>query len=90
MQITSRLLCFLIQQPLVLFNNVMPQIWHPHLPAHHPLKVGIKLFGLPQIHHVVYGLRGKVVLDSPLLVVLSLYFCFFMTGLKFRMTLEEA
>ena len=90
MQLTRRLLRFLIQQPLVLRNNVFPKIRHPHLPAHHSLKIGIELLGLPQIHHIVYGLCGKVVFDPLLPVVFPLNFSFFMAGFQFRLALEEA
>ena len=89
MQFTSRLLRFLIQQPLILFNDFPPEIGHSHLPAHHSLKIGIVLFGLPQIHHIVYGLCGKVVFDSLLLIVFPLDFRFFVAGLKLGMAFEE-
>jgi len=68
----------------------MPQIWHPHLPAHHFLKISVKLLGLPQIHHIVYGLCGKVVLDSLLLIFFPLKFRFFMACFKLCVTFEEA
>jgi len=88
-QFTSRLLRFLVQQPLILFNDFPPEIRHSHLPAHHSLKIGIELLGLPQIHHIVYGLCGKVVFDSLLPVVFPLNFRFFMAGFQFRLALEE-
>jgi hypothetical protein len=78
MQLLSRLFRFLIQQPLILFNNFPPEIGHPHLPAHHPFKIGIKLLGLAQIHHIVYGLCGKVVFDPLFSVFFPLNFSFFM------------
>jgi hypothetical protein len=89
-QFTSRLLRFLIQQLLILFNDLTPEIGLPHLPAHHSLKIGIELLGLPQIHHVVYGLCGKIVFDPLLPVVFPLNFRFFMAGFQFRLALEEA
>ena len=89
MQFTCRLLRLLIQEPLVLFYDVTPHIRHSHLPAHHFLKIGIKLLGLPQIHHIVYGLCGKVVFDSLLLIVFPLNFRFFVAGLKLGMAFEE-
>jgi hypothetical protein len=89
-QFTSRLLRFLVQQPLILFNDFPPEIGHSHLPAHHSLKIGIELLGLPQIHHIVYGLCGKVVFDSLLPVFFSLNFSFFMAGFQFRLAFEEA
>jgi hypothetical protein len=49
---------FLIQQPLILFNDFTPEIGHSHFPAHHSLKIGIKLLGLPEKHHIVDGLSG--------------------------------
>jgi hypothetical protein len=61
----------------------------PHLPAHHFLKVSVKLFGLPEKHHIVYGLCSKIVFDSFAFVFFSLKLCFFMTGFKFRLALEE-
>jgi len=79
----------LIQQPLILFNDFPPKIGLPHLPAHHPLKIGIVLFGLPQIHHIVNGLCGKVVFDSLFSVVFPLDFRFFMAGFQFCLALEE-
>jgi hypothetical protein len=89
-QFTSRLLRFLVQQPLILFNDFPPEIRHSHLPAHHSLKIGIELLGLPQIHHIVYGLCGKVVFDSLLPVFFSLNFSFFMASFQFRLAFEEA
>jgi len=89
MQFQSRLLRFLVQQLLVLFNNFTPEIRLPHLPAHHFLKVGIKLLCLPEKHHIVYGLCGKIVFDSFAFVFFSLKLCFFMAGFKFSLTLEE-
>lgn len=90
MQLTSRLLGLFIQQLLILFNNFTPKIGLPHLPAHHSLKIGIELLGLPQIHHIVYGLCGKVVFDPLLPVFFSLNFSLFMAGFQFRLALEEA
>ena len=90
MQFLCVVIGFLIQQPLILFNDFTPEIGHSHLPAHHSLKIGIKLFGLPQIHHIVYGLCGKVVFDPFLPVVFPLNFRFFMVGFQFRLALEEA
>jgi len=89
-QFTSRLLRFLIQQPLILFNDFPPEIRHSHLSAHHSLKIGIKRFGLPQIHHIVYGLCGKVVFDPLFSVFFPLNFSLFMAGFQFRLALEEA
>jgi len=89
MQFTSRLFRFLIQEPLVLFYDVTPHIRHSHLPAHHFLKIGVKLLGLPQIHYIVYGLCGKVVFDPLLLIVFPLYFCFLVAGFKLGMAFEE-
>ena len=89
MQFTSRLLRFLIQQPLVLLNNVVPEIRHPHLPAHHALQVGIELLGLAQVHHIVDGLCGKVVFDSLLSVVFPLDFSLFVAGFKFCVSFEK-
>lgn len=89
MQFTSRLLRFLIQQSLVLFNDVMPEIGHPHLPSDHALQVGIELLGLAQVHHIVDGLCGKVVFDSLLPVVFPLNFSLFVAGLKLCVSLEE-
>jgi len=79
----------LIQEPLVLFYDVTPHIGHSHLPAHHFLKIGVKLLGLPQIHHIVYGLCGKVVFDPFFLIVFPLNFRFLMAGLKLGVPLEE-
>lgn len=89
MQLTRRLLRFLIQQPLVLRNNVFPKIRHPHLPAHHAFQVSVKLFGLAQVHHIVYGLCGKVVFDPLFPVVLTLDLSLFVAGLQLGMALEE-
>jgi len=89
MHFTSRLLRFLIQQPLILFNDLTPEVGLPHLPAHHFLKIGIELLGLPQIHHIVYGLCGKVVFDPLLPVFFPLNFRLFMAGFQFRLALEE-
>jgi hypothetical protein len=88
-QLTSRLLRFFIQQPLILVNNLMPQIRLPHIPAHHFFQVSIKLFGLPEIHHIVNGLCGKVVFDPLLPVVFSLNFRFLVAGFKLCMSFEE-
>jgi hypothetical protein len=74
---------------LVLFNDFSPKIRLPHLPAHHFFQVSIKLFGLPEIHHIVDGLCGKVVFDSLLPVVFPLNFRFLVAGLKFCMSFEE-
>jgi hypothetical protein len=90
MQLPSRLLRFLIQQFLILFNDLAPEVRLTHLPAHHSLKIGIKLLGLPQVHHIVYGLCGKVVFDSLFPVFFPLNFSFFMAGFQFRLALEEA
>jgi len=79
----------LIQQPLILFNDFAPEIGLAHFPAHHSLKIGIELFGLPQIHYIVYGLCGKVVFDSLLPVFFSLNFSFFMAGFQFRLAFEK-
>jgi hypothetical protein len=84
-----RLFRFLIQEPLVLCNNVFPEIGHSHLPAHHSLKISVELLGLPEIHHIVYGLCGKVVFDPFLPVVFSLNFCFLVAGFKLCVPLEE-
>jgi len=89
-QLPSRLLRFLIQQFLILFNDLTPEVRLTHLPAHHSLKIGIELLGLPQVHHIVYGLCGKVVFDSLLPVVFPLSFSFFMAGFQFRLAFEEA
>ena len=89
MQFTSRLLRFLIQQPLVLLNNVVPEIGHSHLPAHHALQVGIELLGLAQVHHIVDGLCGKVVFDPLFPVVFPLDLRLFMAGLKLCVSFEE-
>jgi hypothetical protein len=89
-QFTSRLLRFLVQQFLILFYDFPPEIRLSHLPAHHFLKIGIKLFGLPQIHHIVYGLCGKVVFDPLLPVVFPLNFSFFMGSFQFCVSFEEA
>jgi hypothetical protein len=88
-QLPRRLLRFLIQQPLILFNDFPPEIGHSHLPAHHSLKIGIELLGLPQIHHIVYGLCGKVVFDPLLSVLFPLNFRLFMAGFQFCLALEE-
>jgi hypothetical protein len=88
-QLPRRLLRFLIQQPLILLNDFPPEIGHPHLPAHHSLKIGIELLGLPQIHHIVYGLCGKVVFDPLFSVFFPLDFRFFMAGFQFCLALEE-
>ena len=90
MQLPCRLLRFLIQQPLILFNDFPPEIGLSHLPAHHSLKIGIELLGLPQIHHIVYGLCGKVVFDPLLPVVFSLNLGLFVAGFKLRMAFEKA
>ena len=89
MQLTRRLFRFLIQEPLVLFYDVMPQIWHTHLPTHHFLKISVKLLGLPEIHHIVYGLCGKVVFDPLFLIVFPLYFRFLVAGLQLGVAFEE-
>lgn len=89
MQLPRRLLRFLIQQPLILFNDFPPKIGLSHLPAHHSLKIGIVLFGLPQIHHIVYGLCGKVVFDPLLSVLFPLVLGLLMAGLKLSVALEE-
>ena len=89
MQLTRRLFRFLIQQSLILFNDFPPEIGLPHLPAHHFLKIGVKLLGLPQIHYIVYGLCGKVVFDSLLLVLFPLVLGLLMAGLKLCMTFEK-
>ena len=89
MQLPCRLLRFLIQQLLILFNNLTPEIGLSHLPAHHSLKIGIKLLGLPQIHHIVYGLCGKVVFDSLLLVLFTLVLGLLMAGLKLGVAFKK-
>ena len=90
MQFTSRLLRFLIQQSLVLFNDVLPEIGHPHLPSDHALQVGIELLGLAQIHHIVDGLCGKVVFDPFLSVLFPLDFSLLVAGFQFRLAFEKA
>ena len=89
MQLTRCLFRLLVQQPLILVHDVMPQIRHPHLPAHHPLKIGIELLGLPQVHHIVYGLCGKVVFDSFFLVIFPLNRSFFVACFKLCVAFEE-
>jgi len=84
-QFTRRLFRFLIQQALVFFHNVVPEIGHSHLPAHHSLKISVELLSLAQIHDIVYGLGGQVVFDS----FFTLNLRFFMAGLKLGMALEE-
>jgi hypothetical protein len=74
---------------LILFNDLPPKVWLAHLPAHHSLKVGIKLLGLPQIHHIVDGLCGKVVFDSLLLVLFALILGLLMAGLQLCVALEK-
>jgi hypothetical protein len=90
MQLPSRLLGLFIQQLLILFNNFTPEIGLTHLPAHHSFKIGIELLGLPQIHHIVDGLCGKVVFNSLLPVLFPLNLSFFMAGFQFRLALEKA
>jgi hypothetical protein len=68
----------------------MPQIGHSHLPAHHFLKISIELLGLPQIHHIVDGLCGKVVFDPLPLIFFPLNFSLLVAGFKFCVSLEEA
>ena len=80
---------FLIKQALVLFNDVMPQIGHAQLPAHHSLKISVELLSLTQIHDIIYGLGGKVVLNSFALVFLALDFGLLMAGLQFGVALEK-
>jgi hypothetical protein len=65
---------------LIFFNDFPPEIGLSHLPAHHSLKIGIELLGLPQIHHVVYGLCGKIVFDPLLLVLFTLILGLLMAG----------
>ena len=89
MHFTSRLFRFLIQQLLILFNDLTPEVGLPHLPAHHFLKIGVKLLGLPQIHHIVYGLCGKVVFDPLFPVFFPLNFRLFMAGLKLCVAFEK-
>lgn len=67
----------------------MPKIGLPHLPAHHAFQVRVKLLGLPEIHHIIYGLCGKVVFDSLLLVLFPLVLGLLMAGLKLSVALEE-
>jgi len=90
MQLPSRLLGLFVQQLLILFNDFTPEIGLPHLPAHHSLKIGIELLGLPQIHHIVYGLCGKVVFDPPLPVLFSLDFSLLVACFQFCLALEKA
>jgi hypothetical protein len=90
MQLPSRLLRLFIQQLLILFNDLTPEVGLPHLPAHHSLKIGIELLGLPQIHHIVNGLCGKVVFDPLFPVLFPLNFRLFMAGFQFRLAFEEA
>jgi len=80
---------FLIQQPLILFNDFTPEIGHSHLPAHHSLKISVKLFCLPKIHYIVNGLGGQVVFDSFSLVFFALNLCLFMPRFQFSLAFEE-
>ena len=67
----------------------MPEIGLTHFPAHHSLKIGIKLLGLPQIHHVVYGLCGKIVFDPLLPVLFPLDFGLLVACFQFCVAFEK-